>query len=179
MICQRRHGCKSKNIQFLSGRFRSDTAGKCPDKRGCVCPGAVFSRRRTADGVRRLFRALECFIHGDLPDAAEIEDRHDGVAEEHEHEHLDISGRLHVEGEPAAVGEHDLPPGQLHGGGAEPDADGVDEHEHDRRRQQVQPRDLPVFIAEDLHHGDGVFVLLNINHLLWGEYKVYNVRICV
>lgn len=48
-------------------------------------------------------------------DAAEIEDRHDGVAEEHEHEHLDISGRLHVEGEPAAVGEHDLPPGQLHG----------------------------------------------------------------
>ena len=161
MICQRRRGCKSKNIQFLSGRFRCDAAEKRPGKRSCVCPGAVFSRRRTADGCRRLFRALERFVHGDLPDAAEIEDRHDGVAEEHEHEHLDISGRLHVEGEPAAVGEHDLPPGQLHGGGAEPDADGVDEHEHDRRRQQVQPRDLPVFIAEDLHHGDGVFVLFN------------------
>ena len=115
--------------------------------------GRCFFPAGAADGVRRLFRALERFVHGDLPDAAEIEDRHDGVAEEHEHEHLDISGRLHVEGEPAAVEEHDLPPGQLHGGGAEPDADGVDEHEHDRRRQQVQPRDLPVFIAEDVQQG--------------------------
>ncbi|MFR5449846.1 MAG: hypothetical protein ACLTIG_00095 [Roseburia hominis] len=42
-------------------------------------------------------------------------------------------------------------------------------------------------IREFIREEDGVgvveliliLVVLNINHLLWGEYKVYNVRICV
>ena len=58
MICQRRRGCKSKNIQFLSSCFRCDAAEKRPGKRSCVCPGAVFFPR----GLRTVSAAYSALL---------------------------------------------------------------------------------------------------------------------